>query len=137
MSDEHGMLSKGIPREGLSVILSFDGMYRDDSQMEFVRRSVVICCNTWLCSGLCDFPSSMALITPMLSDFIVKCILVKPWCTASLSPQLIAMISAQPILWCWLESQLSASFQESHSLLKTTPIPQDVDASTQNSIMDG
>ena len=52
---------------------------------------------------------------------------------ASRRPNSMAIISAQPMLRPFL-SQLGKNFQESHSLSKTTPTPQEDEASTQNSI---
>jgi hypothetical protein len=51
------------------------------------------------------------------------------------SPSSIATISAHPMLRPSF-SQPGLSFQKSHSFPKTTPMPQDVEASTQNSILE-
>ena len=56
--------------------------------------------------------------------------------TANKRPNLMAMISAHPMLWPFL-SQPGRSFHDSHSSPKMTPIPQDEEVSTQNSIGEG
>lgn len=48
----------------------------------------------------------------------------------------MARNSAQPMLWPF-DFQFFCSFHESQTRLKTTPIPQLVEASTQNSILEG
>ena len=64
-----------------------------------------------------------------------KLVSEKPLLIAKRRPNSIATISAQPILWPSL-SQTGISRQVSHSFPKTTPIPHEDDASTQNSIVE-
>jgi hypothetical protein len=63
----------------------------------------------------------------------VKWVLEYPSWTAKSNPTSIATVSAQPILRP-SESQPLENFQASHTPLKTMPIPQEDDASTQKSI---
>ena len=61
--------------------------------------------------------------------------LVKPLCTAKKRPSSMATISAQPMLRPSL-SHPGTSLQASHSSSNIMPIPQDEEASTQNSMED-
>jgi hypothetical protein len=56
---------------------------------------------------------------------------------ASKIPHSTATISAHPILCCESLFYPGNSFQESHSCLSTTPIPKEVDASTQKLVLHG
>ena len=50
----------GMPRDGRSARLLRDGTYEDDIHSLWWERSKVILCKTKFCSGLRDFPPSMA-----------------------------------------------------------------------------
>lgn len=66
------MLSTGRPRDGLSAGLRSDGTNLGEIQIECVRMSVGILRRTMLCSWLRDFPPLSALMTPVLSELMLK-----------------------------------------------------------------
>jgi hypothetical protein len=75
-------------------------------------------------------------MTPWLSERMVKCVL---WCPCEMTrrrPNSMAINSAQPILRP-PDFQPLRSCIASQRLSKTIPIPQSVEASTQNSMGDG
>ena len=65
-------LGASNPWDGGSAKLSAEGTYKEEIHKLYCAKRRVIHCNTAFCSGLQDFPPSIAWITPWLSDLMRK-----------------------------------------------------------------
>ena len=126
----------GRPREGLSARLEADGTYMGEIHRECVFRRSEMRCRTRFCSGLRDLPPLMAWMTPWLSEWMTKCASEWPSDIMRSRPSSMAMNSAHPMLRLF-DLHPAQSSIASQCLSKTIPMPQSVDASTQNSMGEG
>ena len=126
-------LMAGKPRGKWSAKLSIERTYNEEIPKQWWLSSRVICCRTVFGSEILDFLPSIAWITPWLLDLISRWILEYPQWMTNKGSNLMATISAQPILHPFL-FQPGQSFHESHLLSRTIPIPCDDEASTQKSM---
>jgi hypothetical protein len=95
--DERDMCGTGIPRDGASATLTAEATYSEVIQMPQICAVATRRCRTRFCSRLRLFPDDSAPITPVLSDFTRKRVLVYPQAIAVSRPSSMATISAQPM----------------------------------------